>query len=71
VRDVERLQRAVDVLVGRYRSLREENARLSGLLEEQADQLRELNQRRQDAQKRLDDLVARIDELDAHLEAAS
>jgi hypothetical protein len=61
----------VEALVKRYRALRAEHARLLALLEERDDRLRVLNQRRQDAVKRIDDLVAQIEELDARFEASS
>jgi chromosome segregation ATPase len=66
--DLDRLQRAVETLVQRFRTLCAENERLRAQLEQRDHRLRELNQRRQDAVKRIDDLVARIDELDACLE---
>ena len=69
--DLERLQRAIEGLVARYRALRAENEALRGRLLERDERLRELNQRRQDAVKRIDDLVAQIDELDKRLESAS
>jgi chromosome segregation ATPase len=69
--DLDRLQRAVETLVKRYRALRAENARLLATVEERDDRLRVLNQRRQDAVKRIDDLVAQIEELDARFEAGA
>lgn len=53
----------------RHRALRAENARLRALLEEREHLLLDLNQRRQDASKRIDDLIAQIDELDARFES--
>lgn len=65
-------------LVERYQALVGENARLRQELEERGgrvrvldDQILEMNQRRQDAAKRIDDLIAQIDQIDAQLESAS
>jgi len=65
-------------LVERYRALADENGRLRRELEQREgrvrtldDQLLEMNQRRQDATKRIDDLIAQIDQIDARLESAS
>jgi peptidoglycan hydrolase CwlO-like protein len=57
--------------VQRFRALSAENGRLRAQLEQRDDRLRELNQRRQDTAKSIDDLVAQIDELDACLERSS
>lgn len=75
--DFERLERAVTKLVEEHRALRREHARLIrelgdrdrriGVLE---GELLELNQRRQDAGKRLDELISQIEHLDARLGAA-
>jgi chromosome segregation ATPase len=62
--DLDRLQRAVEHLLERHRALRAECARLERLLVERDAKLRELNQRRQDALKRIDELIAQIDRLD-------
>ena len=63
-------------LVKRHRRLRGEAAALRATLtkrdrkvRELEEQIRELNQRRQDSGKRLDELIARIGRLDAQLEA--
>jgi hypothetical protein len=55
--------------VARQRALRAENVRLRALLEEREHLLLDLNQRRQDASKRIDDLIAQIDALDARFES--
>jgi chromosome segregation ATPase len=69
--DLERLQRAIEGLVERYKALRAENESLRARLVERDERLRELNQRRQDALKRIDDLVVQIDALDGRLESSS
>jgi chromosome segregation ATPase len=63
-------------LAKRHRRLREENAGLRETLAERdrtirelEGQIRALNQRRQDAGKRLDELIGRIGQLDEQLEA--
>ena len=75
--DVARLDRSVRSLVERYQRLRSENAALRQALEESEQRARALederlgvNQRRQDAVKRIGDLVSRIDALDARLASA-
>lgn len=55
----------------RYHALRAENVSLLRQLGERDDRLRELNQRRQDALKGIDDLLAQIDALDAGGEAST
>lgn len=65
-------------LVEEYRALRQENARLIrelgdrdhriGVLE---GQILELNQRRQDVGKRIDELISQIEHLDSRLGASS
>ena len=70
--DFDRLERAVTKLVEQQRALRQENARLIrelgdrdhriGVLE---GQILELNQRRQDVGKRVDELISQIEHLDA------
>lgn len=55
--------------MARQRALRAENVRLRALLEEREHLLLDLNQRRQDASKRIDDLIAQIDALDARFES--
>lgn len=63
-------------LVEKFRALQAENARLRRTLEERElrirsldEQVLELNQRRQDVAKRIDDLIAQVDYLDAQLGA--
>ncbi|MEN8184000.1 MAG: cell division protein ZapB [Myxococcota bacterium] len=68
----DRLEQAVTKLVEQQRALRQENARLIrelgdrdhriGVLE---GQILELNQRRQDVGKRVDELISQIEHLDA------
>jgi len=74
----ERLERLVRSLVDKYRALQSENASLREDLEGRDtrirsldDQIREMNQSRQDAAKRIDDLIAQIDHADARLGASS
>ena len=55
----------------RFHALLAENARLARELAEGEQRLRELHQRRQDAAKVVDELIARIDELDDRLDTAS
>lgn len=61
----ERLVQVVEGLIARYESLRGENAALRTELADRDEKLRVLNQRRQDALKRIDDLVDQIERLDA------
>jgi septal ring factor EnvC (AmiA/AmiB activator) len=75
--DFERLERAVVALVERHRKALDENAALRDRLEERERRLRvadgqvlELNQRRQDVAKRIDDLVAQIALLENQLPPA-
>ena len=72
--DFGRLERAVDALAEAHRRLRSENAGLRRKVEEKARQIRtleermlEANQKRQDVAKRIDELVAQLDHLDAQL----
>jgi septal ring factor EnvC (AmiA/AmiB activator) len=65
-------------LVEKYRLLQRENASLRTDLEGRDsrirsldDQILEMNQSRQDAAKRIDDLIAQIDQLDARFSASS
>jgi chromosome segregation ATPase len=65
-------------LVEKYRVLQRENASLRADLEGREsrirsldDQILEMNQNRQDAAKRIDDLIAQIDQLDARLSGFS
>jgi septal ring factor EnvC (AmiA/AmiB activator) len=64
--------------VEKYRVLQGENASLRADLEGREsrirsldDQILEMNQNRQDAAKRIDDLIAQIDQLDERLGASS
>jgi chromosome segregation ATPase len=75
--DFDRLERAVEALVDENARLRHERAARRGELEGMLDrirvlegQLREANQRRQDVAKRIDELIAQMDSLDAQLAAA-
>jgi septal ring factor EnvC (AmiA/AmiB activator) len=70
--DFERLEQAVFALAAAYRRQRDENAGLRRELEQRAQRIRaldgkllEANQRRQDVAKRIDELIAQIDQLDA------
>lgn len=72
--DFDRLERAVAALATAHRRLRDENAGLRRKLEERARKVRSLeeklieaNQKRQDVAKRIDELVAQLDHLDAQL----
>jgi|GEM_PF-1583633 len=65
----EKLDRLVRGLVERYEALRVERAALREAVAERDERIRQLNQGRQDAAKRIDDLIARLDQLDAQLEA--
>ena len=76
--DLARLERAVRALVAQHRRLGTENAAQRRAIEERdvriralEEQVLELNQRRQDVHKRIDDLISQIDHLDAQLERAS
>jgi septal ring factor EnvC (AmiA/AmiB activator) len=68
----------VRTLVEKYRVIQGENASLRTELEGRDsrirsldDQILEMNQTRQDAAKRIDDLIAQIDQLDARFDASS
>ena len=72
--DFDRLERAVVALVERQRRLLEQNASLLRSLEERDrrladldDQLEHARQLREDVGKRIDELIAQIDQLDAQL----
>jgi septal ring factor EnvC (AmiA/AmiB activator) len=72
--DFPRLQRAVEALAEAHRRLRGENAGLRRKVEEKSrrirsleEQMLEANQKRQDVAKRIDELVAQLDHLDAQL----
>ncbi len=64
----ERLDRLVRVLVGRFEALTREHREALVQLAKRDEQIRELNQRRQDAAKRLDEVLGCLDRLDADLE---
>ena len=75
--DWDRLERAVRALVSQQEILRNEVTALRGELGERNHRIRtleaqllEANQRRQDTGKRIDDLVAQLDQLDAQLAGA-
>ena len=75
--EIARLDRVVRSLVERYQQLRSENVALRQALEESEKRTRALeherldvNQRRQDAVKRIGDLVSQVDALDARLASA-
>lgn len=74
--DIERLERAVSTLVAEHERLQKdaEEMRRELLAREQRirsleTQLLEANQRRQDTGKRIDELIAELDQLDAQLES--
>lgn len=74
----ERLETVVAELVDSRRQLQAENANLRRQLSDQGtrlqgldDRLLESNQRRQDALKRVDDLIARLDQIDLEFEVNS
>jgi chromosome segregation ATPase len=75
--DWDRLERAVRTLVSQQEILRDEVAALRGELGERNHRIRSLemqlleaNQRRQDTGKRIDDLIAQLDQLDAQIAGA-
>ncbi len=75
--DFERLERVVAALVAAHRELSVENVGLRVRLEEKArgirsleGQLLEANQKRQDVSKRIDEMIAQLDHLDAQLASA-
>ncbi|MGH0032511.1 MAG: hypothetical protein ACQGVC_22185 [Myxococcota bacterium] len=77
VYDLDRLERAIGALVEENARLREEAASLQHALDEKSGrvialegQLLEANQRRQDVAKRIDELIAQMDALDAQLAAS-
>jgi chromosome segregation ATPase len=72
--DFDRLEIAVSDLAESHGKLREENANLRSEIEEGERRIRNLdsellaaNQRRQDAYKRIDELISHLDQLDAQL----
>ena len=73
----DRLERVVTKLVQEHRALRQENARLIRELGDRdhrisvlEGQILELNQRRQDVGKRIDELISQIEHLDTRLSAS-
>jgi chromosome segregation ATPase len=75
--DLDRLERAVRALVAQQEALRNELSSLRGDLGERNHRIRtletqllEANQRRQDTSKRIDELIAQLDQLDAQLASA-
>jgi len=71
-----RLERAIGTLMEQYLQLQAENDKLCQELQDRErrvhaldEALLEANQRRQDVLKRVDDLVAQLDQLDAGLES--
>jgi len=75
--DWDRLERAVRTLVAQQEVLRKELSTLRGNLGERNHRIRtletqllEANQRRQDTSKRIDELIAQLDQLDAQLASA-
>jgi chromosome segregation ATPase len=75
--DWDRLERAVGALVSQQEILRNEVTALRAELGERNHRIRtleaqllEANQRRQDTGKRIDDLIAQLDQLDAQLAGA-
>jgi chromosome segregation ATPase len=72
--DWDRLERAVGALAAQHEALRREVTSLRDELGERNQRIRgleaqlfELNQRRQDTIKRVDELIAQLDQLDAQL----
>ena len=72
--DLARLERAVSLLLDERLRLQNENATLRDQLEEGNqrlgrldEELLDLNQRRRDAMKRLDDVIAQLDELETRV----
>ena len=75
--DFERLERVVAALVAAHREVSVENVGLRVRLEEKARGIRSLegprleaNQKRQDVSKRIDEMIAQLDHLDAQLASA-
>lgn len=76
VYDLGRLERAVSALIAQNQQLREESRALQVQLQQRAGriaalegQLLEANQKRKDVGKRIDELIAQIDQLDVQLAA--
>ena len=77
VYDWNRLERAVGALAAQHEALRKEVRALRGDVGERNQRIRvleaqllEANQRRQDTCKRVDELIAQLDQLDAQLASA-
>ena len=75
--DWDRLERALSALAAQHEALRNEVRALRGDLGERNQRIRvleaqllEANQRRQDTCKRVDELIAQLDQLDAQLASA-
>ena len=76
--DLARLERAIATLSDAHRRVRDENAALRRKIEERSRRVRaleerliEANQQRQDVAKRVDELIAQLDHLDAQLDNAA
>ena len=74
--DFERLERVVGELASAYRRQRVENVALRRELEQRSQRIRaldgkllEANQKRQDVAKRIDELIAQIDQLDSSFDS--
>lgn len=74
--DFQRLERVVAELAAAYRHQRAENAGLRREIEQRSQRIRafegkllEANQKRQDVAKRIDELIAQIDQLDASFDS--
>lgn len=65
----ERLERAVGALVAEQQRLREALGARDQRVRQLESELLEANQRRQDTAKRIDELIAQLDALDAQLDA--
>ena len=75
--DFERLEAAVVALADQHKRALKDNESLRRIVEERERRIRaleaetlELNQRRRDVAKRIDDLLAQMDQLDVELGAA-
>ena len=76
VYDFDRLERAVAALIAQHEQMQKESSDLRRALagrdqriEALEGQLLDANQRRQDTGKRIDELIAQLDQLDAQLES--
>jgi len=75
--DFSRLEQAVELLVRQHEELQAENDKLCRELEEREarlrsldESIREANQRRQDAVKRIDELIEHLERVDASFDAS-